>query len=216
MKRLTLLLIVSTLPAGCSSRTLTNTPRSAIEQMLLSGAVDRAMEKLDLPEVDGKDVFIDFNNLKSYDVEYVRVAVRARICQQGATLVEEADDADLIAEVSSGALGVEFKEGLIGIPPLPVPNAPVPIPAAPFYRTTEQTGIVKLLIFLHDRGRFVAANHYYARADRDESFLLWWRFQHADDVREGWERADLKLGRDRQAEEPDRPAPAAKRIGVKD
>jgi len=46
---------------------------------------------------------------------------------------------------------------------------------------------------VHAKGKFVAANHYYAKADRDESFVLWWRFQREDHVREGWERADLKL-----------------------
>ncbi|MHC4716922.1 MAG: DUF6655 family protein, partial [Planctomycetota bacterium] len=126
MKRLALLCVVSTCGLGCSSRTLSNTPRSAIEQMLLSGAVDKAMAKLDLPEVADRNVFIDFSNLKSYDVEYVRAATRARICGLGATLVDKADDADLVAEVSSGGLGIEFKSGTVGIPALPVPNSPLP------------------------------------------------------------------------------------------
>ena len=43
------------------------------------------------------------------------------------------------------------------------------------------------------KGQFVAANQYYARYDRDESFILWWRFHQTDDVRTGWQRADVKL-----------------------
>ena len=39
---------------GCTSRTVSNTPRTAIEQLLLSGAVDRALAKFDVPELSGK------------------------------------------------------------------------------------------------------------------------------------------------------------------
>lgn len=178
---------------GCSSRVLTNTPRSAIEQLLLSRAVDKALEKLTLPELKDKRVFIDFSNLKAYDQEYIKVATRARMAQLGATLVAKAEEAELVAEVASGAVGLEYKSAVIGLPALPVPNSPVPFPEAPLHRTTEQTGIVKLLIFIHSNGKFVAVNHYYAKADRKESFIFWWRTQSRDEVREGWERADLKL-----------------------
>jgi len=194
MKRIAMLLLV--LPAccaGCASRLVTNTPRSAIEQMLLSRAVDMALEKFEMPEVANRKVFVDVANLKAYDAEYIRLAVRVRMAQLGAVVVDAAAGADLVAEVACGALGTEFKSAMIGLPPLPVPNSPVPLPESPLYRSTERTGIVKLLIFLHEKGKFVASAHYYAKADRDETFLLWWRSQKKDDVREGWERADAKL-----------------------
>ncbi len=179
--------------AGCSSRLVTNTPRSAIEQMLLTAAVDKALDKLELPEVRGKKVFLDFANLKAYEAEYIKVATRARFAELEATLAEQPEQAELTAEVASGALGTEYKNAVIGLPALPVPNSPIPLPEAAAYKSSEQTGIFKLLIFLHAKGRFVAANQYYAKADRQESFVLWWRFQRKDDVRAGWERADLTL-----------------------
>ncbi len=101
----------------------------------------------------------------------------------------------MIAEIACGALGTEFKTVMVGLPPLPVPNSPTPLPEASVYKSSEQTGIVKILIFVHAKGRFVAANQYYAKADRNESFVFWWRFHSQDDVREGWERADLKLAK---------------------
>ena len=176
--------------AGCSARQVTNTPRSALEQLLLSGAVDTALEGLQLPEVSGKKLHVDFTNLKAYDVEYVRLAARVRFAQLGAVLVEKPEEADLIAEVASGGLGTEFKSSMVGMPSLPVPNSAVATPEMPAYRGGEQTGIVKLLIFLHRNGKLIAARHCYAKCDRDESFMLWWRFQRQDDVREGWEEAD--------------------------
>lgn len=181
--------------AGCTSRQFTTTPRTAIEQLLLSAAVDRAMARIELPEVSGKTVYLDFSNLSSYDSEYVKVATRARFSELGAVLAESADGADYVAEVASGGLGMEYKTGMIGLPALPVPSSPVPSPELALYRKVEQTGIMKLLVFVHSGGRFVSLHQYYARADRDEGFLLFWRFQGTDDIRQGWERADLELGR---------------------
>jgi len=195
---LSLVLSAALLPAGgCSSRLVTNPDRSAIEMMLLSGAVDKALARFYVPELINRKGFVDFSNLAAYDVEYVRAATRARVCQIGAILVESADEADYTVEVASGALSLEFKEAVVGLPALPVPNAPVPVPEAPLHRTTEQTGIFKLFIFVHSHGKFVAANHYYAKIDRGESFVLWYRSQSRDEVREGWQRADTKLREDR-------------------
>ncbi len=190
MKRAVLLLVALSLPGGCTSRRISHTPRSAIEQLLLSGAVDKAVMKFDLPEVKGRKVFIDFANLNCYDKEYVRAAARARVAELGAILAEKPDGAELTVEVSCGGLGTEFKESVIGLPALPVPNSPVGTPEAPAYREEERTGIVKLLVLVHAKGRYVSARHYYAKADREEGFALGWRFQPTDEIRDGWQRSE--------------------------
>ena len=100
--------------------------------------------------------------------------------------------ADFVAEIACGALAIEFKSSVVGIPSLPVPNSPVGTPEIHAYRSSEQTGIMKLLIFVHAKGRLVMAGHYYAKCDRNESFVGQWRFQRGDDIREGWERSDLQ------------------------
>ena len=164
-----------------------------MEQLLLSTAVDKALRKFDLPILKNSKVFVDFANLKGTDVEYLQVALRARVAQQGAILVKDANQADYIMEVASGALAMEDKSSLIGMPAMPMPQAPVATPEMSLFKTVEQTAILKLLIFVHQKGKFVASDQYFAKGDRDESFLLWYRFQRKDDVREGWERADASL-----------------------
>ena len=190
MRRLTPVALLAFVFVGCTSRLVTNTPRSAIEQLLLSGAVDRALAKLELPEVRGKKTFVDLSNLKAYDVEYIRVATRARIGQMGAILVGKVDDAEVVVEVASGGVGTEFKDAVVGLPTFPIPNSPVSTPELNAYKTHEQTGIVKLLVFVHERGRLLTAMHCYAKCDRDESFSLWYRFHQEDNIRQGWEKAD--------------------------
>ncbi len=184
--------------AGCVTRIVSNTPRTALEQMLLTGAVDAALEKFDLPVLKDKKVFADFTNLKATDAEYMKLATRVRLGRMGAVLVEKDSEADYTVEVASGALGTEYKSIVLGIPPMPIPGADIPTPELSLYKSNQQTGMMKLLIFVHQKGRFVAANQYYARYDRDESFILWWRFHSVDDVRSGWERADVRLKPDQK------------------
>ena len=179
--------------AGCTTRTFTNTERTAIEQLLLSGAVDKAVDKFNIPQVAGRKTYLDFTNLKSYDVEYVRTAIRVRFAEIGAILVDTAEQADYLAEITSGAFGTEYKSSLLGIPALPVPGSPVSLPELALCRGVEQTAIIKLLVFIRSNGKLVAADRYYGKAERDESFLLWSRFQTTDDIRTAWEEADKKL-----------------------
>jgi len=185
--------LLVTFTAGCGTRTFTNTDRAAIEQLLLSGAVDNALEKLDIPQLAGKKTYLDFTNLKSYDIEYVKAAVRARFAEIGAHLTEDAEQADYVAEISSGALGTEYKSSILGIPAIPVPGSPTPLPELALARSIEQTGIVKLLVFVHSNGKLVITGHYYGKVERDESFILWFRFQPKDDIRTRWEAADEKV-----------------------
>ena len=185
--------LLVTFAAGCGTRTFTNTERAAIEQLLLSGAVDNALEKLDIPQVAGKKTYLDFTNLKSYDIEYVKAAVRARFAEIGAHLTEDAEQADYVVEISSGALGTEYKSSLLGIPSIPIPNSPTPFPELALARGVEQTGIAKLLVLVHSNGKVISTGHYYGKVERDESFVLWFRWQSKDDIRTRWEAADEKL-----------------------
>jgi len=193
MKHLILAVLILIHLAGCATRAVSTTPRTAIEQMLLSTAVDTALEKFELPQVEGRKVYVDLTNLTGDDAEYMKVAVRARFAELGATLTATPDQAEFIAEIASGCLGTEYKSFIIGIPSFPVPGSPTPMPELSLFRKVEQTGIMKFLIFVHTEGRFVALDQYYARADRDETFLLWHRSQQKDNIRESCQKADAKI-----------------------
>lgn len=193
MKYVIITSLIITCISGCSSRTFTNTQRAAIEQMLLSGAVDNALEKLDILQVADKKVYIDFTNLNCYDVEYVKTAVRVRFAEMKAQLVEDANLADYTAEIASGAFGTEYKSFLVGIPPIPVPGLSTPLPELALSRSVEQSGIAKLLISIYADGKSVVSGHYYGKVERAESFILWLRSQPKDDIRTRWQAADEKI-----------------------
>ena len=185
-----LVLLYST---GCVTRSFTNTDRTALEQLLLSGAVDNALEELYIPHMDGKKTYIDFTNLNSYDAEYVKVAVRVRFVEIGAHLVECAEQADYVVEIASGALGTEYKSSILGIPSIPIPGSPVALPEMALAQSVEQTGIAKLLVLVRSSDKLITTGHYYGKVDRDEIFLLCFRWQPKDDIRNRWEDANQKI-----------------------
>ena len=58
--RLVGLCLCASLTSGCIySRHQTHTGRSATEQLLLTQSIERAVARLELPEVDGLDVAVD-------------------------------------------------------------------------------------------------------------------------------------------------------------
>lgn len=179
--------------SSCTSRMVSHTPRTAIEQLLLSTAVDKALSKLQLIDCANKKIYLDFSNLQAYDSEYIKSAVRSKVGENCTAILEKPDDADLIFEISSGGFGNEYKDTLFGIPALPVPGSPMTLPELALWKTVEQDGIIKLLITVYQDEKVISSNHYYGKAERDERFLLWMRSQPKDDIRKAWEEADETL-----------------------
>ncbi len=179
--------------SGCSMRSVSSTPRTAIEQLLLSAAVDNALSKMEVQELSGSKVYPDFSHLEGYDVEYIKLAFYARLAELGVTVVGTAEQADYSILVSSGAFGNEYKETMIGIPALGVPGSVISLPELALWKTVGQNGIIKLLIVVRSKAGAVRSGHYYGKAERNETFLLWMRSQKKDDIRKGWEEADRRL-----------------------
>ena len=190
MKYVTLLFLFLAFWAGCTTRTVSNTPRTAIEQLLLSTAVDTAFDKISLPELANAKAYLDFSNLQSYDSEYVKSVSKAYIASTGAVIVEKPEQADYIIQISCGALGNEYKDTLLGIPGLPVPGSPATLPELALWKRVEQDGIAKFLVTVYSNGRAISKKHYYGKAERDESFFLWMRSQPKDDIRKAWEKSE--------------------------
>ena len=193
MKYAVPLILLLAFGAGCTTRTVSNTSRTAIEQLLLSTAVDTAFGKISLPKLADAKVYLDFSNLQSYDSEYVKSAFQAHIALGGAIVLEKPDEADYIIQISCGALGNEYKDTLFGIPGLPVPGSPTTLPELALWKRVEQDGIAKFLVTVYSNGKIISTKHYYGKAERDESFFLWMRSQPKDDIRKAWEKAEENI-----------------------
>ncbi len=134
---------------GCTSSSQTQRPRTGIEQLLLSTAVDHALEGVEIPQVNGKKVFVEGSMLEAYDRPYVLGSIRALLSENGALLQTGRDDAEIIVEPRSGALGTDVADALLGIPSIPIiiPGAGTSeFPEVVLYSSNKQNTVSKLAL----------------------------------------------------------------------
>ena len=111
--------------SACTTVRETIPQRSATEQLLISTAVDRAVDGMDLKIPAGTKVFLEAGQLDSSDGKYAAGAIKERLLRSGANLVTDAGRADAIVEVRAGALSIDDKKTVVGTDTfnLPVPFA---------------------------------------------------------------------------------------------
>jgi hypothetical protein len=144
--------------AGCGTTKWSDTPRTATEQLLISTAVDRAIDGMDFKPLTGKDVFLDTVFLEGItDKNYVISSLRQHMLAQGVVLAPSREHATYVVEARAGVVGTNHHDVLVGIPALSlpgsnlVPGAPSAIPEIPFAKTTEQKGIAKIAAFAYNQ-----------------------------------------------------------------
>ena len=104
--------------AGCG----TTQQRTGTEQLLLSDAVDRAVDKLDLAVLSGRKVYLDttyINPVKGtmfVNSDYIISALRHKLTVSGCYVQDLEADADYVLEGRVGALGTDSLEVTYGLP----------------------------------------------------------------------------------------------------
>jgi hypothetical protein len=142
------------LAAGCGSRRITDTPRTASEQLLVSASVDKAVAQLDFDPLTGRKVFVDTSMVDRVDKSFVAATVRSYAWRAGVALVDKAEDAELIMEVRCGAVGLDRNDFILGIPASDIPNpvgASVPVPEVAAFKNTKQTGATRISFVTYKR-----------------------------------------------------------------
>ena len=137
------------LSAGCGSVRETLPARSAMEQLLMSTAADRAVEQLVVGSFADRAVYLDPTNLDCQDKAYVLQRVKSALRAGGARIVDGRDDAEIVLEAASGALSINRREFLFGLPAVPFPlqigGEPVKLPEVPLWKLITYRGRAKLL-----------------------------------------------------------------------
>ncbi|HEY2876034.1 MAG TPA: DUF6655 family protein [Reyranella sp.] len=116
---------------GCTSDQVPDASRAPAEQQLaVTKAVDHAVDNLKPEIAPHTRVFVDSSYVDTEDKgivlpKYTIGAVRDLLLWVGANLVPERKDADLVAELRTGAQAVNRKDMLVGVPSfsIPVPMA---------------------------------------------------------------------------------------------
>ncbi len=122
---------------GCG----TTQQRTGTEQLLLSDAVDRTVDQLDLAVLSGRKVFLDttyINPVKGtmfVNADYIISALRHKLTVSGCLVQDTIATADYVLEGRVGALGTDSLEVTYGLPASnalsTAANAVAGVPAVP-------------------------------------------------------------------------------------
>ncbi|HVX62441.1 MAG TPA: DUF6655 family protein [Pirellulales bacterium] len=149
--RLCLLASLFALLSGCATMKESDTARTGVEQLLISQATDHALDKVDLRPVAGAKVFVDTQYLDCVDKNYVIVSLHQRLMAIDCRLCDKADDADVVLEIASGAVGTDRHELFVGIPEIPLPPpSPIALPKLAVFNRAKAMGTAKFRVVAFD------------------------------------------------------------------
>jgi len=142
--------LLALLAVGCATQKQSDTTRTGIEQLLISTAVDRSLDRVDYSPIRNAKVYVEEKYLDCTDKNYVLVALHQRLLANGCTLVGKAEDADVTLEISSGAVGTDRNDLFVGVSEIPLITTGVSIPRTTFYSRTKANGTSKLALLAID------------------------------------------------------------------
>lgn len=134
---------------GCSTASTSNTARTGTEQLLISNAVDQAINKVDFNSFQGRTVFLNDKYLDGVDKSYLMATLRHRILHAGGRVAADNKTADIVLEIRSGGIGTDTMETFYGIPEIAIPGM-VSVPELKFATRSAQKGTAKLGFVAYD------------------------------------------------------------------
>jgi hypothetical protein len=144
------------LALGCGTTRMTDSQRTATEQLLISSAVDQCVSHFDFRPLAGKSVFFDPQYLDgTVDKGYVVSSLRQQLLAHGCILQEERAKATYVVEARSGGVGTDRHSVLVGVPamtlPTILPGLPSYVPKIPLAEKNNQSAVAKIAVFAFNR-----------------------------------------------------------------
>jgi hypothetical protein len=177
---------------GCSTSNESNPERSATEELIISGAADRAAAQLDLAIPRGTKIFVDETKFdaSTFDGKYALGRIEDQLVRNGARPVGDRKDADMVVAPYVGALSMDVDQFLIGIPKIeiPIPLAgTVGLPEIALYKKRTRSGIAKFAATAYPANKDIPASStdpkYGVANEREWTVLLFI----------GWKRSDVAI-----------------------
>lgn len=171
--------------SGCATIRVTDPPRTATEQFMLSVATSRAIDQLSADVLRDRAVFVETRYLTATPIQapehsFLLGELRAKLLRNGVRLVQNREQAQIIVEVRSGGVGIDRLEYLLGIPATYLPGATdatggiaLITPELAIVKNTRQLGFasVAIVAYLADTGEMIAeSGPHVGRTLRED----WW------------------------------------------
>ena len=182
--------------SGCTSPRITETARSAVEQLLISGVVDLGLSRADFSEFAGKKAVIDYGYLApQVDKPYVQGVFEKQLAKNGVIVTRDAKEADILIQIICGVLATDTTKFTIGLPQLPIPipdtSLNVAIPELPLFQKLTRSGYGKFgfnVLEAASRKPVKVMNNILARTSYTNWFFLLLPFKSHDmqlDIKSG-------------------------------
>ena len=137
--------------SGCAFSSRVQTPRSSWEQILATTAIDRALEQVKWPEVDGKSVLVEVGPPGDVlDDRYLQRSIEVALADRGAQIARNAEDAEYLLSCLVGAIGLDISGRFMGLMGSPGGFIPFTVPELALYKNTLRRGFAKTEIYLVD------------------------------------------------------------------
>lgn len=143
--------------AGCGTTRVTDTTRTATEQLLISHSIDETVSRLDFRVLTGKKVFLDEQYLNGVtDKGYLISSLRQQMLAAGCLLQEDRKKATYVVEARAGSVGTDRNDMLIGVPQMSIPSIMPGIPGAmipeiALAKKSNRRGVAKIAVFAYNR-----------------------------------------------------------------
>lgn len=146
------------LPACSSTREVTNSPRHAIEQLLLSQSLERTFDGFSVPTLKGAVVVIEAEGT-SPDLAIAKALLREELGRQGVQVLDQRERAQYVVKLTVHSIGTEQATTLVGMPATSGGLLPIALPELAIYKVNRQKGYVRysLGIFELGTGKMVQA-----------------------------------------------------------
>jgi hypothetical protein len=139
---------------GCGTTRMSDSKRTATEQLLVSQAIDRAVMRIDVRPLAGRKVFLETAFMDDVeDGKYLESAMRHQLMATGCRLAKDRDAADVVVEARAGAVGTDRSSVLLGIPATSVTlkGNETSTPELVLAKRSEQRGVAKLSVYAYER-----------------------------------------------------------------
>ena len=188
---------------GCTTIRITDPPRTATEQFLLTTAAAESIDQLSAELLRDRRVFIDTQYIipswqvspeQTYAIDaaafrsledkgFLVAELRARLMKAGVRIATRREDASIVLEIRTGGVGVDREEFLLGIPSLYLPAnqadagvaTPTVSPELSIVKSTRQFGYasVGFVAYWQDTGELVFQSGPFVGQTRRTD---WWFF----------------------------------------
>jgi len=140
--------------AGCGTTRMSDSKRTATEQLLVSEAVERAVMRIDMRPLAGYSVYLETTSMDEVDdAKYLNSSLRHQLLASGCRLAEKREDANIVIEARAGTIGTDRNEVVLGVPStsITVKGNQTATPELAVAKRSEQRGVVKVSLCAYDR-----------------------------------------------------------------